>query len=650
LENWFRSCALPQAFAALALACSPAAPLDHSGPTAGWPEYGGDKGGTRHSPATQIDASNVSDLEVAWTYHTGDLSDGSTGLAPSSFQNTPILRGDSLYLCTPFNSVIALDAETGEERWRFDPEVDTSQIYVQACRGVSFWVDPAPTPRSTCVERVITGTLDARLIALDARSGRPCPDFGEDGTVDLAEGIGDRYPGEYGVTSPPAIVAGLVVTGAMVLDNIRVDAPGGVVRAYDVRTGVLRWSWDPLPPGRRARLAGDLKFERGTTNSWSIPSADPELGLVYVPTGNTSPDYYGGQREGLDHYSSSVVALDAGSGEVRWHFQTVKHDIWDYDVPSQPVLFDFPSPEGPIPALVQATKLGHLFVLDRRTGEPIFGVEERPVPGNAAAGDFVPKTQIFPVKPAPIHPGAALTPDDAWGFTFWDRAKCRELIGSARSEGIFTPASTQGSVHFPGMMGGSNWGSVAIDSERGLLVANVSRVATYVRLVPRDEVTPEQRSAKYGFEAAEGTPYGVVRFPLLSPLGAPCNPPPWGTLVGIDLATGDLRYEVPLGTTRDMAPWPVWLELGTPNQGGPIVTGSGLLFIAAASDNFLRAFDTRSGEELWRGRLPAGGQATPMTYRIGEGGRQFVVIAAGGHGIMQTQVGDSLVAFALPEP
>jgi quinoprotein glucose dehydrogenase len=638
-------CALPLALAA----CDGGTPpLDVAGPTAGWPAYGGDPGGMRYSPVTQIGPENVQRLQVAWTYHTGDYADGSTSIAPSSFQNTPILHGDALYLCTPFNKVIAIDAETGEERWRFDPGVDTSEIYVQACRGVSFWEDPEAEAGALCRQRIITGTLDAQLIALDAESGTPCPGFGHGGEVDLAEGIGDRQPGEYGVTSPPAIVNGVVVTGAMVLDNRRVDAPGGVVRGYDARTGKLRWAWDPIPPDRRPDLSGGVRYQRGTTNSWSIPAADPDLGLVYVPTGNTSADYFGGHRQGLDHYSSSVVALDASSGELRWHFQAVHHDIWDYDVPAQPVLFDFPAPSGPVPALVQATKMGHLFVLDRRTGKPIFPVEERAVPGGAAAGDFLSRTQPFPTRPAPVHPGEPLRPEDAFGFTFWDRGRCRERIEASRSEGIFTPPSTQGSIQYPGMMGGVNWGSVAVDPERGVMVVNTSRVATYVRLIPRAEFTPAMQAAKYGFEPAAGTPYGLERMPLLSPLGAPCNPPPWGTILGIDLASGERLWESTLGTTRDIAPWPFWFSTGAPNQGGPVLTGSGLAFIAATSDNYLRAFDTETGEELWKGRLPAGGQATPMTYRLRPDGRQYVVIAAGGHGIMQTKVGDAVVAFALP--
>ena len=367
--------------------------IDSSGPVAQWASYGAAPGGGRYSPLTQITAENVDDLEIAWIYHTGDYADGSEGLAPSSFQNTPIVVDGTMYICTPFNRVIALDPDSGEELWVYDPVVDTSQIYVQACRGVSTWLDARKVDGDVCRRRIITGTLDARLIALDAATGKPCPDFGDAGTVDLGHGIGDREPGEYGVTSPPAIIHDTIVTGAMVLDSRRKNAPGGVVRAYDVRSGRLRWSWDPVPPGHPdiagADVPDDVLYWRGTTNVWSIISVDPERNLVFLPTGNTSPDYFGGERHGLDHYSSSVVALDASTGEPVWSFGTVHHDLWDYDVASMPTLIDFPSATGPVPAVVQTTKQGYVFFLERSTGRPLFEVVERPVPQGPAPGDVL---------------------------------------------------------------------------------------------------------------------------------------------------------------------------------------------------------------------------------------------------------------------
>ncbi len=639
--------------AVVVIGCSDPSPIQYEGPVAGWPEYGAAKGGGHYSPLTQIHKDNVGELEVAWVYHTGDYDDGSASLAPSSFQNTPILVDDTLYLCTPFNRVIALDADTGRERWSFDPKLDTSPRYLQVCRGVTAWDDPRRKPGRSCARRIFMGTLDARLIALDAHSGEPCEDFGQKGEVDLSQGIGRVDPGEYGVTSPPVVIRDLVVTGSYVLDNRRSDAPAGVVRAYDARSGELRWSWNPVPPGQSPMefdpATGEHIYRRGTANVWSILSVDPERGLIFAPTGNTAPDYYGGDRRGFDYFSSSVVALHASNGQVIWRFKTVNHDVWDYDVPAQPTLFDFPNGRKTIPALVQVTKMGHLFVLNRESGRPLFPVEERAVPKGGVPGEVLAPTQPFPTRPPPLHPGEPLTPADAWGFTFWDRGKCREWIASLLSQGIFTPPSLQGSIHYPGSSGGMNWGGPAVDPERHVLVVNTTRVANHIRLVPRAEVTPEQAAAKYGFEPALGSPYGLERLPLLSPLGAPCNRPPWGTLVGVDLARGEILWDVPFGTTRDLAPFPIWRKLGVPNIGGPILTASGLVFIGAATDDFLRAFDTETGEELWKGRLPGGGQATPMTYRTSRETKQFVVIAAGGHGLMGTTGGDALVAFSLPQ-
>ncbi len=636
---------------ALALAGCSDGPPDLTGPTGGWFAYGNDVGGSRFSPLTQIAPENVGGLELAWIHRSGDVLDGSASLGKSSLQVTPIIAAGSLVYCSPRNKVFALDPETGAERWRFDPAVDASHYYIINCRGVSQWSDPSAAYSDACSERIVMGTVDGRLIELDAKTGAPCTGFGKNGTVDLREGMGDIDVGEYGVTSPPVIVRDRIVTGAMVLDSRRVDAPGGVVRAYDVRTGALAWAWDsvlPETPELAPRGEG-VAYRRGTTNAWSALSTDPERGLVYVPTGNTHPDYYGGHRKGADVYSSSIVALDASDGHLVWNFQTVHHDIWDYDIASQPVLFDFHGPNGVQPGLIAPTKLGMLFFLNRETGAPLFPVEERPVPQEGAVpGEYLSPTQPFTTKPEPLHPHT-LGPDDAFGFTPYDKAACRKEIEAARHEGIYTPPSLEGTVQFPGFIGGMNWGSVSVDPQRRVVVTNVQRIAGRIQLVPRAEAEKYQTDNPFGLEPQEGSPYALDRKPLLSPFGAPCNGPPWGTLAAIDTTTGEKKWEVTLGTTRDLAPWPIWLPLGTPNMGGPITTASGLVFIGATTDFYLRAFSTETGEELWKTRLPTAAHSTPMTYRLRPDGRQYVVIAAGGHGILGTPPNDALMAFALPD-
>jgi quinoprotein glucose dehydrogenase len=630
-------------------------PVDQQvgGPLADWPHYGASLGGGHHCAATQITPANVHRLEIAWEYHTGHHASKKAGRLPSSFQVTPIVVDSTMYLCTPFNEVIALDAASGAEKWRYDPDVDPSENWIVTCRGVATWLDPSRANDSLCKRRIIAPTLDARLIALDAASGEPCDDFGINGEIDLKRGIGQTYPGEYAVTSAPLVVGDAVVTGAFVLDNIRVDAPSGVVRAFSARSGELRWAWNPVAPDGEnpveRPIGAAAEYRRGTPNAWSTLSADPSLGLVYVPTGNASPDYYGALRDGSDYYSSSVVALDLETGKVRWRYQTVHHDVWDYDVPSQPTLFDLRRPDGSVvPALVQTTKMGLVFFLDRRTGEPIFPVEERPVPQDGAvAEERLSATQPFPTKPPPIHP-LTLGADEAFGLTEWDRADCRRQIEALRNDGLYTPPSLQGSIAYPGYSGGANWGGPAVDAQRQIVVINTIRVAAAIRLIERADVA---QAVERGLvvEPQNGTPYAFTRWNLLSPLGMPCNPPPWGTLVAIDASRGEILWHIPVGSLRDRAPFPFWFEWGVPTKGGPTVTASGLTFLAATTDDFIRAFDTRNGRELWRHRLPAGGQATPMSYRLHPRGKQYVVVAAGGHGLLGTTQGDSIVAFALPD-
>ena len=642
--------------AVLALACGVAPPVDDAGPTADWPEYGGDKGGMRWSPLTQVNRSNVTGLEVAWVYNHGDISDGSDGTTRTSFNATPIVVDGRMFFCTGSNWVIALDPETGRELWTFDPENRQPRLKgpcPRSCRGVAYWA-AAPGRKAEsqfCERRVFTGTVDSQLIALDARTGSPCSDFGEKGRVNLREGIGDAEAWEYYVTSPPFVIDGVVVVGALVADNERADAPSGVVRAFDVRSGELKWAWDPVPPKKKRSRRGSRRapnYTAGTANVWSIISGDAERGLVFVPTGNAAPDYYAANRNGLDHYASSTVALDAKTGKVRWAFQTVHNDVWDYDVAPQPTLFDFPGEDGAVPAVVQATKMGHVFLLDRETGESLFPVEERPVPQGGVPGEKLSPTQPFPTHIPPLHP-QRLGPEDAWGFTPLDRARCAEILAGYRSEGLFTPASLEGTIQYPGSGGGANWGGVSVDPEKGVFFVNHMRVPAVVTLIPREEYDAmESKEAVYPSELypMKGTPYAVKREPLLSPFGAPCNAPPWGTLTAVDFASGEILWESTLGTTRDVAPFPMWLPLGAPNLGGSIATAGGLVFIAATTDKFLRAFDAETGEEAWSHRLPFTGNSTPLSYRLTPTARQYVVIAAGGHG--WSEPGDAVVAFALP--
>ena len=641
---------------ALALACGGEPPERAGGPAAGWPVYARDPGGSRYSPLDEITPENVAFLEPAWEYHTGDLKrEGARG--NHSFEATPILVGDALYFCTPHSWIVSLDAETGAERWVFDPVVDRSLgHYNRNCRGVAHWRDEEAPPGSVCRDRIFVATADTRLVAVDAETGRRCRDFGEDSEVPFWRDVEMKERAEYGISSPPVLVGDVVVLGSAVGESRRTDMPSGKVHAFHARTGDALWTWDPIPKDPSdpafATWENGSALRTGAANVWSIPSADPERGLVFVPTSSPSPDWYGGERLGDNLYADSVVALRAETGELVWYFQTVHHDLWDYDLASQPVLIDFPLPEGgSVPAVAQATKMGNLFLLHRETGEPLIPVEERPVPQSTVPGERTSPTQPFPTWPPPLAP-QRLDPDEVFGMTFWDRGKCREKLENMRNEGIFTPPSFEGTVIYPGTAGGSNWGSVAYDPVRKLLIANTSNMAQTTRLVRREEFDPSQRRGGGwfgGYSKMEGTPYVEQGGVLVSPWVTPCVPPPWGTLTALDLGRREVAWKSVLGTTRDLAPLGIALPWGVPNMGGPIATAGGLVFIGATMDDYLRAFDTETGEELWKARLPAGGQATPMTYRVRDDGRQFVVIAAGGHSQMRTRQGDSLMAFALPD-
>lgn len=606
-----------------------------------WGHYGGDEGGARFVSHAQITPENVNNLQVAWTYHTEDLAPDSF---PDSFnspalQTTPLLARNTLYLCSPRNRVIALDPVTGAERWHYDADPALTGLYSVTCRGVAYHENSSAAPGKACAARILAGTLDGRLIALDADTGELCSDFGNTGEIDLTAALGDVRPAEYALTSAPTVVGNRVVVGAHVADLRRGGVPSGVIRAFDVRSGELVWNWEALPPEQRV----EGEYAPGSPNAWAPFSADSARGLIFIPTGNPAGDYYGGERNGRDTFGSSVVALDALTGERRWHYQTVHHDIWDYDVPSQPLLFDFPGPDGPVPALLQATKMGFLFVLNRETGEPLLPIEERPVPGGGPAPDALSPTQPWPLLPEALHP-TELTEDDMFGFLWFDKQACIKQLRSLNYAGLYTPISTQPTLVYPGFMGGSNWGSVSWDPVRKLLLANTSRVPAVIQLIPREVVDAPGFSERV--ELQLDTPYAVKRGPMLSPLGAPCNRPPWGVLTAIDMTTGKKAWEVPLGSTRDLAPFPLWLNLGVPNSGGSMTTASGLTFIGATTDSYIRAFATETGEELWKARLPAGGHATPMSY-TGADGAQYVVIAAGGNRMLGSTMGDAIVAFRL---
>lgn len=621
-----------------------------------WPVYAGDAGGRRWSALTQIDRGNVARLHEVWRIRTGDLDVVPPPPGHMAFQATPILVDGLLVLPTPLGRVLALDPETGAERWRFDATVKGRDMPEFTARGVASWTDAQAPAGAACRRRIFAATVESRLFSIDAANGRACPGFGRDGEVDLREGIANIDGWEYQISSPPTLVGDLVIVGSAIADNRRVEMPAGIVRGYDARSGALRWSWDPIPRSADDPAHADWRPEQvarvGAANAWSILSADPARDLVFVPTSSPSPDYFGGERLGSNRYANSVVALRASTGRVVWSFQTVHHDLWDYDVPAQPVLTDVHRDGRDVPALVQATKMGQLFVLHRETGEPLFPVEERAVPASDVPGEQASPTQPIPLLPPPLVP-QSLAPEDAWGLTPWDRGRCRERIERLRNEGIFTPPSLRGTVAIPGNAGGSNWGSVAIDPTRRVAFANVTNLAFEVRLIPRADFEREKAAGRgllglREFAPQHGTPYAMMREPLLSPLMLPCTPPPWGTFAAVSLDDGRILWQVPLGSVPDQLRVPLPVTIGLPNLGGPLVTAGGLAFVSASMDGTLRAFDVESGAELWSDRLPAGGNATPMTYR-GASGRQFVVIAAGGHGKLGTRRGDWVVAYALAD-
>lgn len=625
-------------------------------PDADWTDYGGSPFGQRYSPLTQITPENVSRLEVAWKIQTGDTP-GPDDPTETTSENTPLKIGDTVYLCTPHSRVIAVDAATGTTRWRFDPQIRSPVGFKHwehmTCRGVSYHDDAkygTATPRTTCSRRLFLPTADARLIALDADSGKPCADFGNAGSVDLRANIGPFTPGGYYSTSPPAVTKDLVIIGGHVTDNESTNEPSGVIRAFDVHDGHLVWNWDPGNPEATAPIAPGETYTRNSPNVWSLFSVDEGLGIVYLPMGNQTPDQFAaGRTPTSETYGAGIVALDVATGKVRWNYQFTHHDLWDMDIGGQPTLMDLQTADGVKPALLASTKQGSVYVLDRRDGTPIVPIREVPRPQGAVPGDHTSPTQ--PMSDLNFAP-PDLRERDMWGTTPLDQLWCRVRFRSLRYEGMFTPPSEQGSLVFPGNFGVFDWGGISVDPARQLMLINPSYMAFQSRLIPKEklekmEVGPA-KSETEGVKLAKGIPYGIELSAFLSPLGIPCQAPPWGYVAGVDLRTGTMAWRHKNGTIVDSAPLPIPMPLGVPSLGGMVTTAGGVTFLTGTLDYYVRGYDVRTGRKLWQARLPAGGQATPMTYADASG-RQYLLVTAGGHGSLGTKQGDWVIAYALPK-
>jgi quinoprotein glucose dehydrogenase len=638
------------------LACAVVHAAEPPVPTGDWPNYGRTPGGDRHSPLKQITRANVAQLQLAWEYKTGEAG-VETG-NPTALEATPLVIDDVMYLATPLGKVLALDPLSGKQLWAREIEVMRKRHFGDwVNRGVSFWTDTQAKTGAPCAQRVIMGVIDARLVELDARDGSFCKGFGRGGTVNLIQGLRNQQVDgdEYEQTSPPAVIGDLIVVGSAVADNNSTVGASGEVRAFDARTGALRWTWNPVPQDENEPAyhtwQGPDAHRAGGANTWSIIAADPKRDLVFLPTTSPSVDYFGGTRLGDNRYANSLVALRASTGKLVWHFQTVHHDLWDYDNASPPALITLP---GGRDAVLQGTKTAQLYLFDRVSGAPLFPVTEQPVP----------KSDIYGEKASPTQPVSGLwngirtlTDDDIWGATPEDLAECRARFATLRYDGPFTPPSEKGSVQLPANIGGAHWGGVAYDSDRAIAIVPTNRLAAVVKLIPREawqamkeKLTSGERVGKE-FTDMRGTPYIMQREIWLSSRRSPCTAPPFGSLTAVSLKSGETLWDVPLGTSEGLEKIGIPAlppDTGMANLGGAITTAGGLVFIGATLDAYLRAFDVETGKELWKFKLPAGGKATPMTY-LGKDGRQYVVISAGGDGKAWGKA-DSVMAFALPKP
>ncbi|MDP6437857.1 MAG: pyrroloquinoline quinone-dependent dehydrogenase [Gammaproteobacteria bacterium] len=621
-----------------------------------WPQYGGQEGGGRYSPLAQINRQNVDELELAWTYRTGAQERHPDLIQLSGYQATPILlpddAGGHLVTCTPFNRVIALDPASGAERWLFDPKLDTENRAAGRfnCRGLSQWTDSKKPAEEFCASRIVLATNDRRLISIDARSGKLCTDFGDNGQLEVTPIILELKPANQldgmQLMSPVAIVNDVIVIGGTANKFKDVSSMNGALRAFDVRTGEHLWTFDTL-----VRVGeGAVDEMVGGGNVWTTMSWDNERDLLFAPTASASPNFYGKLRPGDNRYANSILAIRASTGELVWHFQVVHHDVWDWDIPTHPLLVDITRDGEKIPVVVVLTKTGVVFVLHRDTGEPFFEVEERPVPTDGIPGEQLSPTQPFPVKPPPLM-NVGITPDDAWGFTIFDRNACRDKIASMRYGGYYEPPTEQGTVMYPMIGGGNNWGGGAFDPDRNILVTPVAQVPFFIRLIPNEQIEksdhPMAGMPMGPPDFIAGAEYGLQQGPLMSPSFSPCSKPPWAKLVGVDLDKGDIIWDRPLGVLDKLSPVPFPLEFGTPGSGGGISTGGGLVFIGASYDERFRAFDVETGKLLWEVNTPYSANATPMTYEVD--GRQYVVVSAGGHAWSPLAKGDYILAFALPD-
>lgn len=631
-----------------------------------WPAYGGSYGAKRYSPLSQITPDNVFKLERVWLAHTGDMPTSRRAALMYGAETTPLKIGERLYLCSAKNMLVALDASTGKMLWHYDPQVGNNSIpYTAACRGVSYVHLPDHDPMQPCATRIVEGTLDGRIIAVDSATGKPCEEFGDHGQIRITDHMGDAYPGMVSITSPPVIIRGVIVTGHSVLDGQKRWAPSGVIQGFDATTGKLRWGWDMMHPDWTAGPPTGQVWSRGTPNMWTIASADEGLGLVYLPLGNAAVDYWSSSRRPDENrFANSLVALDVITGKPRWHFQTVINDVWDYDLGSQASLIDWPSPNGPIPALVLPTKQGDIYIIDRQSGRALTSVTAYRAPsGGVEPGEraLIQKMSGFHVLRQPD-----ITERSMWGMSPIDQMICRIQFRQAVYHGVFTaPTTDRPYIQYPGTSGGVDWGSISIDPLRGIIIANYNDAPNYNRLVPRAEAdrlgTATREKMQGGFlpesaeragDPQEGAPYSIFSNQgwRLKLTGLLCKQPPYGGIRAIDLRSGRTLWDRPLGSARRNGPFGIMsrlpFEIGTPNMGGSITTASGLIFIAATTDNLIRAIDIRTGKTVWQDELPAGGQATPMTYW--SHGRQYVVIMTGGHHFMETPIGDQVIAYALP--